>query len=115
MTVLSQKIQEKTFFILFTHSDSLLTRSIQSEFKELNTHVEVISFKAKSQRDLKDLVIAHPNCNFFMDEVLVSKNAIPATTIAFISNIISESNYLWIACQSDKLPNTSDVNLKGKT
>jgi len=82
----------KTFIILFTQSNSLLTESIQNEFQKLKTHVEVISFDAKSEQDLTELVKANSKCNFFLDEVLVSKNVISATTIASISNIIKAKN-----------------------
>jgi len=105
----------KTFLILFTHSASLLTKFILNEFEELNSHVEVITLDVKCEKVLLELVNANTNCNFLMDEVHVCKNAISATTISTISNIIKESNYLWIACQSDKLPNILDVNFKGNT
>ncbi len=104
----------KTFVILFTRSDALLTMSVQNEFEDLKTHVEVITFETKREKDLIELVRANSNCNFFLDEVLVSKNSISSTAIATISTIISETNYLWIACQSDKLPNALDVNFRGK-
>jgi len=104
----------KTFFILFIKSETPLFETLQKEFEELKTHIELISFDTKCEKDLIELVKANSKCNFFLDEVLVSKMAISVTTIGTISIIISESNYLWIACQSDKLPNILDVNFRGK-
>lgn len=54
-----------------------------------------------------------PSCHFFLDEVYVDDNKISSETILKISNIISESSYLWISCQSDKLPNLNDKFLDG--
>jgi hypothetical protein len=44
----------------------------------------------------------------------VSQNQVSSKVLAEISNTISKDNYLWIACQSDRLPNKTDANLKGK-
>jgi hypothetical protein len=44
----------------------------------------------------------------------MSANKISSKAIAEISSKISRDNYLWIACQSDRLPIKTDPNLKGK-
>jgi hypothetical protein len=65
-------------------------------------------------KDLLELVNNNKESHFFLDEVHVSQNQIPSKVLAEISNIISKDNFLWIACQSDRLPTKTDSNLKGK-
>jgi hypothetical protein len=65
-------------------------------------------------KDLLELVNDNKESHFFLDEVHVSQNQIPSKVLAEISNIISKDNFLWIACQSDRLPTKTDSNLKGK-
>ena len=65
-------------------------------------------------KDLLELVNDNKESNFFLDEVHVSQNQVSSKVIADISNIISKDNFLWIACQSDRLPTKTDSNLKGK-
>ncbi len=64
-------------------------------------------------KDLLDLVKKNPDSHFFLDEVHISANKISPKAIAEISNTVSRDNYLWIACQSDRLPIKTDPNLKG--
>ncbi len=65
-------------------------------------------------KDLLELVNHNKESHFFLDEVHVSQNQVSSKVIAEISNIISKDNFLWIACQSDRLPAKTDSNLKGK-
>jgi hypothetical protein len=44
----------------------------------------------------------------------MSASKVSSKVIAEISNTILRDNYLWIACQSDRLPIKTDPNLKGK-
>ena len=111
--MLTEKDPGKTFFILFTSPDSLLTLSMQRELLDLKDHIEVHSYFSRGESDLIQLVEDNSRCNFFLDEVLVHKSSISPSTIARMSQIIAESNYLWIACQSDKLPNLQDEKFKG--
>ncbi len=53
----------------------------------------------------------NPNTHFFLDEVLVSQ--LTSKVLAEMSNTISPDNFLWVACQGDRLPSKSDPNLKG--
>jgi hypothetical protein len=53
--------------------------------------------------------------NFFLDEVLLSQNQISSNILADISRTISNDKFLWIACQSDRLPSKNDPNLTGKS
>ncbi len=93
-------------------TDALLTISLQNEFKEWKNQVEVLSFMNREKK-LIDFVRMNSASSFFMDEVLADKDALSTETIAKISRIIHESNYLWISCVSDKLPSMHDNNLKG--
>ena len=106
------KRKEKIFFILFTAPNSLLTISVQNEFKEWKDHIEVSSFCGR-EKEIIVLVRNNPGCHFFLDEVLVNKNSFTTETIAEMSKIISKSSYLWISFVSDKLPVMEDDNLKG--
>jgi hypothetical protein len=65
-------------------------------------------------KDLLQLVNENKESHFFLDEVHMSQYQIPSKVQAEISNIISKDNYLWIACQSDRLPPKTGSNLKGK-
>jgi hypothetical protein len=65
-------------------------------------------------KDLLEVVNDNKESHFFLDEVHVSQNQVSSKVLAEISNIISKNNFLWIACQSDRLPNKTDSNLKGK-
>ncbi len=106
------KNKEKIFFILFTAPDSLLTISIQNEFKEWKEHIEVLSFLGR-EKEIIDLAKNNPGSHFFLDEVLVNKNTFTTDIIAEMSKIISGSSHLWISFVSDKLPVMEDDNLKG--
>jgi len=108
------EIKWKIFFILFTSTDTLLTKAIKNELSQWKDNIQVISFFSKSENELIELAKNNPKCDFFMDEVLLGKNGISTSTIAKMSTIISKSNYLWVACQSDKLPNVLDRTLDGK-
>jgi hypothetical protein len=63
--------------------------------------------------DLEKLTKENPSSNFLIDEAPVSDESFPTKTLAKISSEISVNNYLWVACQSDKTPNTQDSNLEG--
>ena len=63
--------------------------------------------------DVEKLVLENPSSNFFIDEAPVPEKSFPADTLAKISQNISANNYLWIACQSDKVPHRQDPNLAG--
>jgi hypothetical protein len=63
--------------------------------------------------DAEKLVLENPSSNFFIDEAPVPEKSFPAETLAKMSRNISANNYLWIACQSDKVPHRQDPNLAG--
>ncbi len=65
-------------------------------------------------KDLLRLAKDNKESHFFLDEVHISQSRVSSKVIAEISNIISMDNFLWIACQSDRLPTKTDANLKGK-
>ncbi len=63
--------------------------------------------------DLKKLVDKNSSSNFFIDEAPVAGEKFSTETLADISKKVSRKNYLWIACQSDKIPHKRDPNLAG--
>ncbi len=63
--------------------------------------------------DLKKLVDNNLSSNFFVDEAPVAGEKFSTETLADISKKVSRNNYLWIACQSDKVPHKQDANLEG--
>jgi hypothetical protein len=63
--------------------------------------------------DLEKLVQENPSSNFFIDEAPVAEKSFPTETLAKLSEHLLTSNYLWIACQSDKTPNKQNSNLAG--
>ncbi len=63
--------------------------------------------------DLEKLVDENPSSNFFIDEAPVAGKIFSIKTLADISKKVSRKNYLWIACQSDKVPHKQDANLAG--
>jgi hypothetical protein len=71
-------------------------------------------FSLLASEDLLELVNKNQDSHFFLDEVHLATNHISSKVLAEISNRISKDNYLWIACQSDRLPIKSNPNLKGK-
>ena len=73
--------------------------------------IEIYIFLGPSE--LIKLVRANPNSNYFMDEVLISGDAVSTKILSEISKTVSKSNFIWIACQSDKPPNKKDKNLQG--
>ncbi len=62
--MLIEKDPGKTFFILFTSPDSLLTLSVQREFLALKDDVEVRSYFSRSETDLIKLVEENSRCQF---------------------------------------------------
>jgi hypothetical protein len=66
-------------------------------------------------KDLLDLFNKNQDSHFFLDEVHVSQNQISSKVLADMSNKMSKDNFLWIACQGDRLPSKSDPNLTGNT
>jgi hypothetical protein len=64
--------------------------------------------------ELEELVMENPSSNFFIDEAPVSDESFLTATLAKISKKVSQNNYLWIACRSDKPPHKLDSNLDGK-
>ena len=64
--------------------------------------------------ELEKLVKENPSSNFLIDEAPVSDESFPTKALAEMSAQISVNNYLWVACQSDKAPNTHHSNLGGK-
>ncbi len=63
--------------------------------------------------DLEKLVKDNPSSNFFIDEAPVSDKSFPTETLAQISKKIAPTNYLWIACLSEKTPDKESSNLDG--
>jgi hypothetical protein len=63
--------------------------------------------------DVEKLILENHSSNFFIDEAPVPEESFPAETLAKLSLNISANNYLWIACQSDKVPHRQDPNLAG--
>jgi hypothetical protein len=59
------------------------------------------------------LIEENPSSNFFIDEAPVSEDNFQVETLLEISKEVSRNNYLWIACQSDKVPHRKDPNLAG--
>jgi hypothetical protein len=62
---------------------------------------------------LEKLVEDNPASNFFIDEAPVSEKSFPAESLARMAKKLSTNNYLWIACQSDKVPHKQDSNFEG--
>ncbi len=65
-------------------------------------------------KNLLELARDNKDSHFFLDEVHMSQNQVSSKVIAEISSLISQDNFLWVACQSDRLPTKTDSNLKGK-
>jgi hypothetical protein len=63
--------------------------------------------------DLEILVDDNPSSNFLIDEAPVAGEKFLTEILADISKKVSRNNYLWIACQSDKVPHKQDANLAG--
>jgi hypothetical protein len=63
--------------------------------------------------DLEKLVDNNHSSNFFIDEAPVAGEKFSTETLAVISKKVPINHYLWIACQSDKVPHKQDANLEG--
>ena len=58
------------------------------------------------------MVKKHPKSHVFIDELAVHSLSLSSEQIAQLSNCVGEKNYLWIACQKNKVPGEDDQTRK---
>jgi hypothetical protein len=85
----------------------------QDNAKNITLHKDLSQFCFAEPSDLEKLVDENLSSNFFIDEAPIAGEKFSAETLADISKKVSRNNYLWIACQSDKVPHKQDANLAG--
>ena len=55
----------------------------------------------------------HPESHFFMDEYPVGINGLQPKDLKDLSDELSEDQFLWIACQTQKSPPSGDIESIG--
>jgi hypothetical protein len=59
------------------------------------------------------LMKKHPESHFFMDECPVGINGLQPGDLKDLSDELSEDQFLWIACQTQKSPPSEDIESNG--
>ncbi len=106
---------DKTFELFWcTQSGHLLAKKCFYQFIFLTLNIEKPFNLFSESKNLLELARDNKDSHFFLDEVHMSQNHVSSKVIAEISSLISQDNFFWVACQSDRLPIKTDSNLKGK-
>jgi hypothetical protein len=57
----------------------------------------------------------HPESHFFMDECPVGINGLQSKELRDLSEKLSEDQFLWIACQTQKSPSSEELKSNGNS